>query len=105
MRHVHAGPVQPIVFPVPWADTPAVSFLATPQPTRSLVTSAGFELIQWRDRTQEAIESFRAWAAASQRPALSVHVYVPDVAVKSRNLVCNFENDRLRVTQAIFRAI
>lgn len=105
LHDVHAGPVQPIVFPVPWADTPAVSFLATPQETQSLVTAAGFELIQWRDRTREAIEFFKAWAAASQRPALGVHVYVPDLAAKSRNQVRNFENDRLRVTQAIFRAV
>ncbi len=105
LHDVHAGPVQPILFPVPWADTPSVSFLATPQETQSLVTSAGFELIQWRDRTQEAIEFFKAWAAASQRPALGVHVYVPDLAVKSRNQVRNFETDRLRVSQAIFRAI
>lgn len=105
LHDVHAGPLQPILFPVPWADAPSVSFLATPQETRSLVTSAGFELIEWRDRTQEAIEFFRAWAAASQRPALGVHVYVPDLAAKSRNQVRNFENDRLRVTQAIFRAV
>ncbi len=105
LHDVHAGPVQPIVFPVPWADTPSVSFLATPQDTRSLVTSAGFEVVEWRDRTAEAIEFFKAWAAASQRPALGVHVYVPDLAEKSRNQVQNFETDRLRVTQAIFQGI
>jgi sarcosine/dimethylglycine N-methyltransferase len=92
------------VFPVPWADTPSISFLATPQEAQSLVTSAGFELIQWEDRTQEAVEFFKAGAAA-RRPALGIQVYVPDLAVKSRNLVHNFENDRLRVSQAIFRAV
>ncbi len=105
LHDVHAGPVQPILFPVPWADVPSVSFLATPQETRSLVTSAGFELIEWRDRTQEAIEFFKAWAAASQRPALGFRVYVPDLAAKSRNQVRNLEGDRLRVTQAIVRAV
>ncbi len=105
LHDVHAGPVQPIIFPVPWADTPSVSFLATPEQTLSLVTSAGFEVAEWQDRTAEAIEFFQAWAAASQRPALGVHVYVPDLAVKSRNQVQNFESDRLRVTQAIFRAV
>lgn len=105
LHDVHAGPVQPIVFPVPWADVPSVSFLATPEETRSLVTSAGFEVTEWQDRTAEAIEFFKTWAAASQRPALGVHVYVPGLAGKSRNQVENFENDRLRVTQATFRAI
>jgi hypothetical protein len=37
--------------------------------------------------------------------ALGIHVYVPDLAAKSRNIVRNFENDRLRVTQATFRAV
>jgi MPBQ/MSBQ methyltransferase len=105
LHDVQAGPVQPIVFPVPWADTPSISFLATPEETQSLVTSAGFELIQWRDRTHEAIEFFTAQAAASRRPALGIGVYVPDLAAKSRNLVHNFENDRLRVSQAFFRAV
>jgi MPBQ/MSBQ methyltransferase len=105
LHDVQAGPVQPIVFPVPWADTPSISFLATPEETQSLVTSAGFELIQWRDRTHEAIEFFTAQAAASRRPALGIGVYVPDLAAKSRNLVHNFENDRLRVSQAVFRAV
>jgi hypothetical protein len=45
---------------------------------------------------------FKAWAAASQPPALGVHIYVPDLAEKSGNQVQNFQNDRLRVTQVIF---
>lgn len=105
LHDVQAGPVQPIMFPVPWADTASVSFLATPEETRSLVTSAGFEVVEWQDRTAEAIEFFKAWAAASQRPALGVQIYVPDLAEKSRNQVQNFQNDRLRVTQAICRAV
>ncbi|MGH3194513.1 MAG: class I SAM-dependent methyltransferase [Streptosporangiaceae bacterium] len=105
MHDVHAGPNQPIVFPVPWADTSSVSFLATSLQTRSLVTSAGFDVVEWRDWTAEAIAFFKRGAAVSQRPALGVHLYVPDLARKSRNLVQNFENDRLRVTQAIFAAV
>jgi len=104
LHDVHAGPVQPIVFPVPWADTSSVSFLATPEETRSVVTSAGFELIEWRDRTPEAIEFFKAWAG-SQPPVLGVHIYVPDLVGKSRNQMQNFENDRLRVSLATFRAL
>jgi SAM-dependent methyltransferase len=104
LHDVHAGPAQPIVFPVPWADSSAVSFLATPEQTRAAVSAAGFEAIEWRDRTQEAIDFFKAWAGASQRPGLGVHIYVPDLAQKSRNQVDNFENDRLRVSMASFRA-
>jgi len=107
MHDVHAGPHQPILFPVPWADTPAISFLATPEQTASLVTSAGFEVIQWRDWTAEAVAFF-------QRPApgplglglgLGLDVYVPDFAAKRNNLARNLEQDRLRVTQAVFRAV
>ena len=105
LRDVHACPVPPIVFPVPWADTASVSFLATPQETRSLVISAGFEMVERRDRTAEALEFVKARSAASRRSALGLHIYVPDLAEKSRNQVQNFENDRLRVSRAIFRAV
>lgn len=105
LHDVHAGPVQPLVFPVPWADTSSVSFLATPEQTRRDLLSAGFEVIEWRDRTREAVEFFKTWAAAAQRPAMGVHVYVPDLAEKSRNQVQNFECDRLRVSLAVVRAV
>lgn len=104
LHDVHAGPVQPIVFPVPWADTAALSFLATAQESRSLVTSAGFDVVQWRDWTAQAISFFERQATVSRQPALGIHVYVPGLAEKSRNLRQNLENDRLRVTQAIFSA-
>jgi AcrR family transcriptional regulator len=105
LHDVHAGPNQPILFPVPWADTPAISFLATAEQTRSLVTSAGFEVVQWRDWTAEAISFFQRQAAAASQPALGIGDYVPDFAPKRLNLVRNFEQDRLRATQAVFRAL
>lgn len=105
LHDVQAGPVQPIVFPVPWADNASLSFLATPLQTRSLVTSAGFAVVEWRDWTAAAMAFFNRQAAAAKQPALGIGVYVPGMAEKSRNLRQNLEHDRLRVTQAIFSAI
>jgi hypothetical protein len=62
-------------------------------------------LVEWQDRTAEAIEFFKASAAASQRPALGCTSMCLDLAEKSRNQVQNFQNDRLRVTQTISRAV
>jgi len=105
LHDVQAGPEQPIAFPVPWADDPSISFLVTPAETRILVRGAGFEVVHWTDRTGDAIQFFHAWAAAADRPVLGVHVYVPDLATKSRNQVRNFEENRLAVIQAVFRAV
>lgn len=97
--------MQPIVFPVPWTDDGSLSFLVTPEEKRSLVEAAGFSLVEWRDKTADAVEFFRSWATAATRPALGLHVYVSDLDVKSRNQIHNFQTDRLRVVQAVFRAI
>jgi MPBQ/MSBQ methyltransferase len=105
LHDVDAGPVQPIVFPVPWADDDSMSFLVTPEEKRSLVESAGFSLISWRDKTDDAVAFFRAWAATGSLPVLGVQVYVPDLAIKSRNQIHNFETNRLRVSQGVFRAL
>lgn len=50
-----AGPVQPPVFPLMWADDPSTSFLLTPGQMRALLESAGFRIEVWDDVTAETI--------------------------------------------------
>jgi ubiquinone/menaquinone biosynthesis C-methylase UbiE len=47
VQDVMAGPVQPILFPVPWAHDESVNFLRTEPETRSMVEAAGFRVITW----------------------------------------------------------
>jgi hypothetical protein len=51
------------------------------------------------DRVLQSVGSRVATARAGR------HIYVPNLAEKGRNQIQNFESDRLRVSQAIFRAV
>ena len=44
---VTAGPNPPVLYPAPWADTPATSFLLPPDQMRALVAAAGFRELSW----------------------------------------------------------
>ena len=55
-----AGPVAPIHFPVPWADVPELSFLATDDELRTLLDTAGFEVAAWLDLTAHAAQFLRS---------------------------------------------
>jgi SAM-dependent methyltransferase len=48
-----AGPTQPPVFPLMWADDPSASFLRAPEEMRALIGRAGFVERAWDDVTAE----------------------------------------------------
>jgi SAM-dependent methyltransferase len=48
-----AGPVQPPVFPLMWAEEPEASFLRPPAEMRALIARAGFAERAWDDVTAE----------------------------------------------------
>ena len=90
-----AGPGGAPVFPLPWAHTEATSFLISPEATRLAVEEAGFELLDFRDLTKQAVDA----AAERQRqvqvngpPKLSVDVLVGD-DMRIRRM--NFEQGRI----------
>jgi SAM-dependent methyltransferase len=49
-----AGPTQPVVFPLMWANDPSGNFLRTPAEMRALIARAGFVERAWADVTEEA---------------------------------------------------
>jgi SAM-dependent methyltransferase len=49
-----AGPTQPVVFPLMWADDPSASFLRAPAEMRAVISGAGFGELVWEDVTAEA---------------------------------------------------
>ncbi len=51
IHDVVAGNAGPLIFPVPWAPTPEVSFLLTPDALRAVLTDAGVEVVAWEDKT------------------------------------------------------
>jgi SAM-dependent methyltransferase len=62
-----AGPTQPVVFPLMWANDPSGNFLRTPTEMRALIAGAGFVERAWDDVTDEAT----APATAESVPAHS----------------------------------
>ncbi len=94
-----------------WADTPATSFLRTPDETRTLLEAAGFEVLVWQDNTASAVaeaEAERARVAASPggRPILGIHVVVgPGFSEKVRNGQRSMAENRLRLLNAVLRRV
>jgi ubiquinone/menaquinone biosynthesis C-methylase UbiE len=109
IQDVAQGPAGAPHYPVMWADTPATSFLRTPQETRVLLEAAGFEVMTWLDNTDAAIaetEAERARAAASGGgpPILGVHVVVgPSFLDKARNGNRSMRENRIRLINAVLR--
>jgi SAM-dependent methyltransferase len=92
-------------YPVPWARTPATSFLLTAAATREAIEPAGFRALTWQDDSEAA----KAWVAQIRAsgpppsPNLGV-VMGPDFAQLSANLGRNLLEGRLRILTAVFEA-
>jgi ubiquinone/menaquinone biosynthesis C-methylase UbiE len=49
------GAAGDFIYPVPWAETAATSFLATPDEMRAELLAAGFEIVVFNDTTRETM--------------------------------------------------
>ncbi|MGO9510762.1 MAG: class I SAM-dependent methyltransferase [Mycobacterium sp.] len=90
-------------FPLPWADQPTRSHLATPDELRATVESAGFTIEQWNDLTDQAGTLMQAILQQPPSP-LGLHAFVTDFARKAENLTHALADGRLRAIQCIGRA-
>lgn len=92
-------------YPVPWARTPATSFLLTADATREAIEAAGFRTATWRDDTEAAktwIMQLRA-SGAPPSPNLGV-VMGRDFAELIGNLGRNLMEGRIAILTAVFEA-
>jgi ubiquinone/menaquinone biosynthesis C-methylase UbiE len=92
-------------YPVPWALTPATSFLFTAAATREAIEASGFHTLVWQDGTEAA----RAWItqlrASGPPPSPNLGVVMgPDFAQLSANLGRNLMEGRLGILTAVFEA-
>jgi MPBQ/MSBQ methyltransferase len=107
IQDVAQGPAGAPHYPVMWADTPATSFLRTPEETRALLEAAGFKVMTWQDNTDAAIaetEAERARVAASGGgpPILGVHLVAgPSFWDKARNGNRSMRENRIRLINAV----
>ena len=100
-----SGPEQPIHFPVPWAEDPASSALATVSETRDLVRDAGFEIRHWEDLTADAVAFYASLAGPPAAQHLGLHLLIKDMPTKGANLKRNVEEGRLTLVRCVADAI
>ena len=92
-------------FPVPWARTPATSFLVSAEQMRLLLEDAGFEIVSTRDTTEEGTAWFLGMQrAAAKRFPLGAQVLLgSDFEAMVRNQVCNLLEKRIAPKELICR--
>ena len=93
------------LYPVPWARTPATSFLLTTAATRGAVEPAGFRTLAWQDDTGIAKAWFAQMRASGPPPSPNLGVVMgPDFAELAANLGRNLMEGRLGILTAVFEA-
>jgi sarcosine/dimethylglycine N-methyltransferase len=93
-------------FPVPWARTPATSFLLTAEATREAIEAAGFRTLIAQDDTEAAREWSAQLRASAPPPSPNLGVVMgPDFGTLSANLARNIGENRLGILTAVFEAI
>lgn len=96
-----------VLFPVPWAREPSISHLATPDVMRSLLTGAGFKIVDVKDTTEESQRWFEAMAErmAQTRPAVTFQTFLGnDFPQMARNQVSNLRDRRIRTVSYVCQA-
>jgi ubiquinone/menaquinone biosynthesis C-methylase UbiE len=97
-----------VLFPVPWAREPSISHLADGQQMRCLIQSAGFELLDEIDSSEESAAWFRDKAArihTAQTPPIGFRIFLGEAyAQMASNQVRNLAERRIRTVTYIARS-
>jgi sarcosine/dimethylglycine N-methyltransferase len=92
-------------YPVPWARTPATSFLLTAAATREAIEPAGFRTLAWQDDTEAAKAWIAQLRASGPPPSPNLGVVMgPDFAQLAANLGRNLMEGRLGILTGVFEA-
>jgi SAM-dependent methyltransferase len=94
-----------IHYPVPWANDSSTSFLATPDATRDLLATAGFDVLSEVDSSDESLAWFQEMRARIQRdgpPPVSFAAFLGDaLGQMSANQVTNLAERRIRTVMFV----
>ena len=96
-----------VVYPVPWAETPATSFLATPEEMERDLRATGFEIVMFRDTSADILPANRRNRERLERdglPALGTHLILGDRLRQMQiNSSRNLEEGRVATIEALAR--
>lgn len=104
MHEVIAGPVQPCLYPTPWAMDGSNSFLTTSEVLQSRMDRAGFTQLHWQDVTEEAL-AWRLNHGADSRSARGLSpswVLGQNFRQMAENILLNLQQERIRIVEAIY---
>jgi sarcosine/dimethylglycine N-methyltransferase len=94
-----------VEYPVPWARTPATSFLLTAAATRDAIEAAGFRALVWQDDTAAAKEWAAQLRTSGPPPSPNLGVVMgAGFAELSANLGRNIMQGRVGILTAVFEA-
>lgn len=96
-----------VLYPVPWAREPSISHLATPETMRTLLSDAGFRILQVEDSTEAGQLWFEEMAArlANSAPAVTFQAFLGnDFPAMARNQVINLRERRIRTVTYVCEA-
>jgi ubiquinone/menaquinone biosynthesis C-methylase UbiE len=92
-------------YPLPWARTPATSFLMSAEATREAIEQADFRTLTCRNDTEAANAWFAGLRASGPPPSPNLDVVMgPDFAELTANLGRNLREGRLGILTAVFKA-
>lgn len=95
----------PVHFPVPWAQDSSMSFLVPPAAFRDVISSAGFDIDVWNDKTDLAQKAFSQMTeprGEPDLPELGVHMLVGnDILTKAYNLHRNLDEERVSLIETV----
>lgn len=90
-------------FPLPWADRPELSHLASADQLGAIIAGAGFTVVHWNDLTERAALFMENFLSGAPGP-LGLHTFVDNFAEKADNLTRGLSSGRLRVIQGVAQA-
>jgi ubiquinone/menaquinone biosynthesis C-methylase UbiE len=94
-------------YPVPWAETAALSFLATPATFRQALERGGFAVVAEENRRDFALDFFRrirTRMTESGPPPLGIHIHMgPTASEKIANMIENLERGLIAPVEMICR--
>jgi MPBQ/MSBQ methyltransferase len=89
-------------YPMPWASTPALSYLLTEEATRTALEHAGFRIAAWENTTAQAAAAVEERAATTALPPLGVHLlFGAEWPVITANNLRNYRERRIGVVQGV----
>jgi ubiquinone/menaquinone biosynthesis C-methylase UbiE len=95
-----AGPVQPPIYPLMWAEDASGSFLRSPDEMSSVIEAAGFERRHWVDATDRK----PATGAAPTSPTIQGLIMGERLAAITAAQPRNTEENRVVIYHGVFRA-